>query len=60
MGTNVVQFSPGAGDCRWAARHQRSAKNNLGDVTSMTGLDWFVIFLYFLLIAFIAWWYGRR
>lgn len=26
----------------------------------MTGLDWFVIFLYFCLIGFIAWWYGRN
>ena len=26
----------------------------------MTGLDWFVIFLYFCIIGFIAWWYGRN
>lgn len=26
----------------------------------MTGLDWFVIFIYFLLIGAIAWWYGRH
>jgi solute:Na+ symporter, SSS family len=26
----------------------------------MTGLDWFVIFLYFCAIGFIAWWYGRH
>ncbi|HZF14858.1 MAG TPA: sodium:solute symporter [Steroidobacteraceae bacterium] len=27
---------------------------------TLTGLDWIVISLYFLLIAFLAWWYGRR
>jgi SSS family solute:Na+ symporter len=26
----------------------------------MTGLDWFVIFLYFCAIGGIAWWYGRH
>ncbi len=26
----------------------------------MTGLDWFVITLYFGLIGFVAWWYGRH
>lgn len=26
----------------------------------MSGLDWFVIFLYFLLIGIVAWWYGRH
>ena len=26
----------------------------------MTDLDWFVIFLYFCAIGFIAWWYGRH
>jgi SSS family solute:Na+ symporter len=26
----------------------------------MTGLDWFIIFLYFCGIGFIAWWYGRH
>ncbi|HEX7079485.1 MAG TPA: sodium:solute symporter [Gammaproteobacteria bacterium] len=26
----------------------------------MTGLDWFVIFLYFVLIGWLAWWYGRQ
>jgi SSS family solute:Na+ symporter len=26
----------------------------------MTDLDWFVILLYFLVIGFIAWWYGRH
>jgi SSS family solute:Na+ symporter len=26
----------------------------------MTELDWFVIFLYFCAIGFIAWWYGRN
>jgi len=26
----------------------------------MTNLDWFVIFLYFVAIGFIAWWYGRH
>lgn len=26
----------------------------------MSGLDWSVILLYFLLIGFIAWWYGRQ
>jgi SSS family solute:Na+ symporter len=27
---------------------------------SMSGLDWIVIFLYFVLIGFLAWWYGRK
>ncbi len=26
----------------------------------MTDLDWFVIFIYFCAIGFIAWWYGRH
>jgi SSS family solute:Na+ symporter len=26
----------------------------------MSGLDWFIIFLYFVLIGVVAWWYGRR
>ncbi len=26
----------------------------------MSGLDWFVIFLYFVLIGVVAWWYGRH
>lgn len=26
----------------------------------MSGLDWFVITIYFVLIGFIAWWYGRH
>jgi solute:Na+ symporter, SSS family len=26
----------------------------------MSGLDWFVIFIYFVLIGAIAWWYGRH
>src|SRR5262245_2063284 len=26
----------------------------------MSGLDWFVILLYFVAIGFIAWWYGRH
>jgi SSS family solute:Na+ symporter len=27
---------------------------------SMSGLDWTIIFLYFVLIGVIAWWYGRK
>jgi solute:Na+ symporter, SSS family len=27
---------------------------------SMSGLDWTIIFLYFMLIGVIAWWYGRK
>ncbi|HLT91475.1 MAG TPA: sodium:solute symporter [Woeseiaceae bacterium] len=26
----------------------------------MTGFDWFVILLYFVLIGWLAWWYGRK
>src|SRR5688500_7060194 len=26
----------------------------------MTGLDWFVILLYFIVIGVVAWWYGRH
>lgn len=26
----------------------------------MTGLDWFVILLYFIIIGVVAWWYGRH
>ncbi len=27
---------------------------------SMSGLDWTIIFLYFVLIGVLAWWYGRK
>lgn len=26
----------------------------------MSGLDWFVIAIYFLVIGVVAWWYGRH
>src|SRR5690606_35903703 len=27
---------------------------------SMSALDWTIVFLYFVLIGFLAWWYGRK
>jgi solute:Na+ symporter, SSS family len=32
----------------------------VNESATLTGLDWSIIALYFLLIAVLAWWYGRR